>query len=327
MTTHPGLEAGCPHPARRHAPHWVALAFLLVATVVATALDSEPAPLAAKTLLLDVTKAGQRFIAVGDRGHVLLSDDDGRSWRQVIVPTRAMLTAVAFADATHGWAVGHEGVILETRDAGSTWAVTDFEQNQDTIFLDVLFLDANQGWIVGAYGKCLGTTDGGKTWQAKTPGDEEVHLNALGAASDGVLYVAGEAGTLLTSINQGRRWRQVELPYEGSLFGVLPLGARALLVFGLRGHVYASENGGRNWAARASGVSTLLATGVRLRSGAIVLAGAGGHFALSRDAGRSFGAWQPTEYGGGVAALAEAADGALVVVGELGVARLQLPLK
>src|ERR1035437_9479886 len=33
---------------------------------------SELAPLAAKSLLLDVTKAGDRFVAVGDRGHILI---------------------------------------------------------------------------------------------------------------------------------------------------------------------------------------------------------------------------------------------------------------
>src|SRR5689334_16251355 len=61
---------------------------------------AEIAPLAATSLLLDLAKAGERYVAVGERGHVLLSDDNGATWRQAkSVPTRAMLTAVFFADA------------------------------------------------------------------------------------------------------------------------------------------------------------------------------------------------------------------------------------
>src|SRR5690349_8937389 len=57
--------------------------------ILRAAESSEPARLAAKSLLLDVARAGSRLVAVGDRGHVLLSDDEGGTWRQVIVPTRA----------------------------------------------------------------------------------------------------------------------------------------------------------------------------------------------------------------------------------------------
>ena len=32
-------------------------------------------------LLLDVTRAGKRLIAVGDRGHILYTDDEGQQWR------------------------------------------------------------------------------------------------------------------------------------------------------------------------------------------------------------------------------------------------------
>ena len=80
-------------------------------------------PLADKSLLLDVTCTGQRLIAVGERGHILLSDDQGESWRQVVTPTRQMLTAVSFPTPARGWAVGHDGLILASIDAGESWSV------------------------------------------------------------------------------------------------------------------------------------------------------------------------------------------------------------
>src|SRR5688572_33454441 len=64
-------------------------------------------PLAANSLLLDLAVAGARLVAVGERGHVLLSDDQGATWRQATsVPTRVMLTSVYFVDGQYGWAVG-----------------------------------------------------------------------------------------------------------------------------------------------------------------------------------------------------------------------------
>src|SRR6187551_1324135 len=83
---------------------------------------AEIEPLASSSLLLDLAVAGTRIVAVGERGHVMLSDDQGATWRQAkSVPTRTMLTAVYFADDEYGWAVGHDETILNTMDGGETW--------------------------------------------------------------------------------------------------------------------------------------------------------------------------------------------------------------
>jgi len=292
---------------------------------VTAAESSEPAPLASRSLLLDVTRAGQRLVAVGDRGHVLLSDDEGATWRQVVVPTRAMLTGVSFGDAKHGWAVGHDGVILATTDGGQTWNGQESNSSLETVFLDTHFLDATNGFVIGAYGQCLHTTDSGKTWTAIKATDDEVHFNQIAAGMDGTLYLAGESGTLLASGDQGATWHKLKVPYDGSLFGLLPLDARSLLVYGLRGHVFVSEDAGATWAPREIPVPVLIMTGVRLKSGPIVLAGLGGNFFISRDGARTFEAWKPAAFTGGVAGLLETHDGALLAVGEGGVVRLQLP--
>ena len=54
------------------------------------------APLASKSLLLDIVNIKQKkLVAVGERGHVLISAD-GNNWQQVVVPTQATLTSVFF---------------------------------------------------------------------------------------------------------------------------------------------------------------------------------------------------------------------------------------
>ena len=60
-------------------------------------------------------------IAVGQRGHVLYSDDAGKTWRQADVPVSSDLVAVHFPSASAGWAVGHDGVVLHSADGGATW--------------------------------------------------------------------------------------------------------------------------------------------------------------------------------------------------------------
>jgi len=302
------------------------LLFTLTFTLPLSAAEtSEPAPLAARALLLDVVRAGGKLVAVGDRGHVLLSTDDGRSWTQSLVPTRAMLTGVSFPDAQHGWAVGHDGVIIATADGGQSWTRQDDGRSLDTVWLDVLFRDALHGFAVGAYGRFSATVDGGKTWTATKPSADEVHFNRISAGADGYLYLAGESGTVLVSPDDGRSWTKADVPYDGSLFGVVPLDGGRIIAYGLRGHILRSDDHGGRWQPLNSDVQVLIMGGVRLRNGVTVLAGQGGNFLVSRDSGQNFALWKPADFGTSVASLVEAGDGALVVVGEAGATRLELP--
>ena len=76
---------------------------------------------ALSSLTLDVARAGDRLVAVGEYGSILYSDDEGASWRQAQVPVQVTLTSVHFPAPRLGWAVGHDGVILHSSDAGVSW--------------------------------------------------------------------------------------------------------------------------------------------------------------------------------------------------------------
>lgn len=303
----------------------VACALLLAAPLARSAESSEPAPLAAQALLLDVASTGGQLVAVGDHGHVVISRDNGRTWTQSLTPTRALLTAVSFPDAQHGWAVGHDGVILHTSDGGLTWVRQDDGRSRDNVYLDVLFRDPLHGFVVGAYGRFLTTSDGGKTWIASQPSADEVHYNRISAGQDGYLYLSGESGTTLVSSDGGKNWIKAEVPYDGSLFGILPLDNGRIITYGLRGHILRSEDHGASWVPLNNDVKVLIMGGIRLRNGVTVLGGQGGNFFISRDAGHSFSHWKPAGFGTSIADLAEAGDGTLVTVGEAGAVRLKLP--
>ena len=86
------------------------------------ALPAVKSPLAARAPLNAVALAGIRLVAAGSRGHIVYSDDEGKSWTQADVPVSSDLLALHLPSARQGWAVGHEGVVLHTSDGGATGA-------------------------------------------------------------------------------------------------------------------------------------------------------------------------------------------------------------
>lgn len=281
------------------------------------------ARLAPEALLTDAARAGDRVVAVGERGHILLSDDSGRSWRQAPVPTRALLTAVFFQGKKLGWAVGHDAVVLRTLDGGESWTVQYASPSWQTPLLDAAFLTPLRGFAFGAYGRLLETRDGGEHWSLRRllP-DEEPHLNAVALAGGRRLVVASEFGYVHRSRDGGASWDAATTPYEGSYFGALSPLPGAALVFGLRGKVMRSDEFGAAWREVPTPTKMTLQGGTLLEDGTVVLVGAGGTVLVSRDAGRSFAAVQRASRAA-LSSAVEAPDGSVLLFGENGVERLE----
>lgn len=226
-----------------------------------TPRPSEMAVKAASNPLLKVVSTGKRFVAVGARGHILVSAD-AKDWQQMAAPVDALLTSVTFADSQNGWAVGHDATILATRDGGDTWTLQNFQPDLGKPLFDVLFFDPQNGLAVGAYGLMLATSDGGSTW-AQVPANEvtadERHFNALARLGDGSLMVVGEAGLIGLSSDRGQTWTKIASPYESSLFCVLPAGDKGALIGGLRGNsFFAADVAAASWAKIATGTDQSL---------------------------------------------------------------------
>ncbi len=294
----------------------IGLSFALVAG------NAAPPP---RQLLLDVARTSDALIAVGERGSILRSVDDGMNWLPAKVTATATLTAVAFApNGQNGWAVGHDALILATRDGGRTWHEAYRGENSEDSFLDVCVLDAQTVIVVGAYGQYHHSADGGQSWAAQRLQEDDYHFNRITRAADGSLYLAGEGGTLLRSRDRGENWEGIHSPYDGSFYGVLPLSDDALLAYGLRGRIYRSDDAGDEWSVVDNEQRVLLACALRLRSGVIVLAGQPRAFFVSHDEGHTFSPWA-APLTTGVAEFIESADGTLLAFGEAGVTRLPAP--
>ena len=212
------------------------------------AAPAEMMPLAARTLLLDLARAGERYVAVGARGDILLSGD-GQSWQQAQVPTRTTFTAVSAVDANI-WAVGHDGVIAHSADGGEHWALqrqdpwkppTDasdalHDSRQGVPLLDVLFTDAKHGYAVGAYSLALRTDDGGETWKPMTV------ASAAQAAASPETPAAGEHGQ--TFNKEELTLGQEATPHFNA---IARTGSGGLIIVGERGSTFRSRDGGETW--------------------------------------------------------------------------------
>ena len=308
-------------------------------------------PLAQRTLLLGVARAENRLVAVGPRGHILTSDDQGGHWVQAAVPVSSDLTAVWFANGRRGWAVGHDGVVLTTLDGGSTWskqmdgreagrrllqyceksgdaaliaeAGKIAEDGPDKPFLDVWFADDRTGYIVGAFNMAFKTTDSGENWTPlfdRIDNPQRLHLYAIRPAGDD-LFIVGEGGLVLKASAGSDRFKAVAFPYNGSLFGLLADG-NAVLVYGLRGHMFRSADGGASWLQIETRERSALVGGTAGASGRLTVVAQGGAVLQSNDQGQHFAplaGQRPMP----LTAVTEDRDGKLVVVGFAGARRVQ----
>lgn len=245
----------------------------------------------------------------GDPGYYRYNQPEWRVWKQITSPTRTLLTAVSFADDKNGWAVGHDALILNTKDGGDTWKIqhvkpmglilpsehTDPEALPFPVaFLDVKFFNANRGMAIGAFGLLYRTEDGGKNWQQiylGEDGDFEFHLNTIAELNDGSHVIIAEYGQVLHSVDAGKTWSITETGYEGSFFGGIPMGTSGLVVFGLRGTTYVTNDvqaGVDGWQQVDSGSPSTLLGGASTGAGTGIAVGSKGAVIVISNNGTRF---------------------------------------
>jgi photosystem II stability/assembly factor-like uncharacterized protein len=317
-----------------------------------------PSDLAPRGLFNGLAAVGDRIVAVGSRGHVLTSDDQGRHWAQASVPVSSDLTAVSFPTPKDGWAVGHDGVVLVSHDAGSTWqrqldgrtlgplllryytehtpsglcqaAISRLqadarrfaEEGPDKPFLDVWFEDSQHGFIVGAFNLLLATTDGGASWIPwldRTDNPKALHLYAVHSIGVDV-YVTGEQGLAMKLDRLSGHFRALAVPYKGTLFGVT--GNRSsVIVYGLRGNAFRSIDGGVHWDKLETSLPVSLTAGREIGNHQVLLLGQTGQVLRSIDDGATFFVDALDQRVPG-SALLPLSDGKLLIAGTHGLHRV-----
>ena len=261
-------------------------------------LDAEILPRASRSLLLDAVRTNAGYFAVGERGHVLASDD-GVTWRQAPVPTRATLTTIASVDGVM-WAAGHDGVIVHSTDGGQTWvrrraapwSYDIVDPSEGVPVMDLLFTDAKNGFAIGAYSLMLVTSDGGVTWTPRTvasPAPAAPEPAAEAPAADGA-DPAAEAEDWTFSDED----LALDAESDPHLNAIARAGSGALVIAGERGTFMRSRDGGETWTSKRLPYEGSMFGVLAWQDDHILVYGLRGNVYESRDLGDS---WTRVETG------------------------------
>ena len=344
---------------------WLALALLAVSWAVHSydVLEEPavPSAKAAQSLVYSVREYFGTLYATGQRGHILLSTDEGISWEQAEVPVRSDLLDITFPSPQLGWAVGHDGVILHSIDGGKSWALQfdgfrlsteglewykekaaqnpdqpffqtlvgemefGLEQGADKPFFRVVFLDDSHGYALGAYGIMLRTLDAGATWRPimeQLMYDQFVHLYDVAAFGEGLMIV-GEMGEMLGWSEETSRYERLDSPYNGSLFTVLADVQGQQLVAGLRGKAFYGNAQDGTWQEADKPQSGSIVDSLVLSDGRVLIASSDGKLMVSGDLASGFTALE-YQYPALLSSVAEVSTGTLVISGAAGLQRVDI---
>ena len=305
-------------------------AVLAVPDVLET--PARPTQLAPQNLLTDADRAGDRIVAAGERGHIIFSDDNGRSWTQAQVPVSTTLTGIDFGTDTHGWAVGHSGAVLHSADAGETWELqlTGLDAARMAIETGKEEIQAMEERIEQAPEDQVADLEWALEDLIFALENMEADLEVgpvnpfldVWFENDQHGFVIGAYGMFLRTTDGGKSWNDVSGELDNSrsfhLNSIAEITGGALVIVGEAGQIFVSVDKGETWQKRESpyegslfgvtgtgGVNEVLAFGLR------------GNTFKSTDLGKN---WRvvPNEGGSTLNDGSVSEDGRLTLVGNSG---------
>lgn len=293
--------------------------------------------LAKEFLLLNFAKAGpERLVVVGEYGHVLLSDDNGKTWRQAkSVPTKSTLTSVVFVDDKRGWAAGHDTIVLHTEDGGETWTRQNGGGDNDDALLTIVFMTPDHGLAMGAFNFTIETLDGGKTWTKRSLVTDDAKPAAAAApapaapapaaapATDGAQTAdelqakadaEAEAKAKAAGVDSAYAVAEGDDAHINHAF-VDPKNPNMVIVAAEAGKIYRSTDGGKTFARVQTEYPGSFWGGTFLTDGSIVVVGMRGNIWRSTDQGLT---WTKSDTGKAdqsIASIMQLPDGQVIAVG------------
>jgi photosystem II stability/assembly factor-like uncharacterized protein len=246
---------------------------------------------ALNSVLLGAAFAGQRMVVVGERGHILYSDD-GNTWHQSVVPTRTTLTSVFFLSPQLGWAVGHDTLILKTTDGGVTWS-----KSLDGVAANALVLRSAQERLAQL--------------EQRSAAVPEEETSNLASALEFAELALEEAE------------RDMEIGPSKSLMDIWFKDENVGLVIGASGYILRTLDGGETWIDWSGAINSLdffhLYKLFSNESGVLFLVGEVGQVYRSTDSGDSWSTLEVPYFGSFFGGLAKDSDNSVYIFGMSGV--------
>ena len=193
-----------------------------------------------------ITYGNNTFAAVGERGTVRTSSDNGATWDNGTRGTTSELYEIAYGDSTFV-TVGYRGANLYSSDNGLSWDNGTWDENEDLTGV------ANGNNTFVALGtRFIKSTDNGTNWITKhTANLYDVafgNSTFVGCGSGGTIYWSTDNGTNWGTRTSGTAW---DLKHVG-------FGNNTFVVVGLSGTMRRSTDNGSTWGDVTSGTTNNL---------------------------------------------------------------------
>jgi photosystem II stability/assembly factor-like uncharacterized protein len=196
-------------------------------------------------------------MTVGDGAIVRVTHDWGYDWinYQDVDSASTIMLGIALIDSNNVYAVGHDGVVLNTKDGGLTW-IKNIVDSSQTLY-GVSFPDVQNGTIIGDHGLILRTTDGGLSWsKSRQDSSKLAPLLAVSFVDNNAGTVVGGGGTILRTTDGGLSWVQQVSGVTNYLWGVSFVSATTGTVVGTKGTILHTTNGGSTWSKQTLVIDT-----------------------------------------------------------------------
>jgi photosystem II stability/assembly factor-like uncharacterized protein len=213
--------------------------------------------------ILGYHQINNTLIAAADRGRLLVSKNDGKSWKLMKIPTAGYFTDSAFDSLHNVFALTTQmGEIAISKDEGETWKLIDFNVNNwpshDIPFLSKIVFDkkSRSFLVVGDSGVIARSNDGGQTWHAEIykPLFNISITTLLHDPTNDVFIVAGLGGSIAsakTLDNVSRpidNWKIIRPGIDQYIRNIVHLPAtNTFIAVGQLGGIWRSEDDGLSW--------------------------------------------------------------------------------
>ena len=269
-------------------------------------LLNEPAfksQLASNSILVNILKTHESFIAVGERGHIV-EWQSAQDWTQYDVPVSVTITDIAQMSNGDLIAVGHDGVILLYQEANQTWqkvfdghklttlviASLEKQVEAQTQRLENLPADADQTDEEYRLEDLEFALE--DTLIEQEAGPNKPLLSIVIAKNDRV-FVSGAYGTLLQSDDFGMTWQFANAKIENEDKFHLNAAAKDkngnLFLVGENAVAAKSLDNGETWERMSLPYrGSFFGIEAASNSNHLVAYGLQGHVAISQDSGENW---------------------------------------
>jgi photosystem II stability/assembly factor-like uncharacterized protein len=216
---------------------------------------------------------------------MMASTDAGITWHERAYGRANALSRVAMIDPSTAVAVGFDGSIIVTRDAGRSWTMQP--SGTEGVLSEVAF-SGQTGIAVGITGGILGSTDGGTTWTSASI-DAADRMLGVRMTDSRTAIAVGLNGGVYKSVNGGASWvRQAGGPRDTTLLDLSFADPSVGTAVGLDGVILRTTDGGASWIRQNSGIKQGLTAVHMIDPNTAVAVGAGGVLLRTSDAGATW---------------------------------------